>query len=84
MTTEELARELRRTCDRSPSKGKVTAIHLFGIRYAAELEASHVSVQKVAELGAEHNYGSEIHKGMNLAKYVELNDDAMARYWAPQ
>jgi hypothetical protein len=52
----------------------VTAIHLFGIEYASELEG--VSINDVAELGTGHrSYGTEIRKGLRLAKYVDLKQD---------
>ncbi len=44
---------------------------LFGIRYAAELDASHVSITRVAEISGLESYRKEIRIGMQLAKYVE-------------
>lgn len=50
--------------------------HLFGIRYAAELDRfSPASV--VERVGLQRAYGTEVNQGRNLAKYVELKPQVM-------
>lgn len=71
MDIEQLAYELRKMYDTAPRGEKVTHIHLFGIEYAAELTRfAPASVAERAGIG--RNYGTEINKGRNLAKYVDL------------
>ena len=46
-------------------------VHLFGIKYAAEL--SRFSTENVARrAGLGKGHASEVNKGRNLAKYVTL------------
>ena len=48
---------------------KVVNIHLFGIKYAAQLRG--MSVPEIAaRADISPTYVTEIHKGMKLAKYV--------------
>ena len=56
----------------------VTACILYGIRYADQLEGriSARFVQLVQQAGLPANYASEMHRGVNLARYVPLIDDA--------
>ena len=71
MDIEQLADELRKMYDTAPRGEQVTRIHLFGIKYAAELgRFAPASVAERAGIG--RSYGTEINKGRNLAKYVEL------------
>jgi hypothetical protein len=71
MTTEQLANELRDAYGRAPRGDKVVAIHLFGIRNAANLGGH--SAQDVAErAGIGRSFGTEIRKGMRLAEHVSL------------
>ncbi|MCJ7997045.1 hypothetical protein J5N58_21500 [Rhizobium cremeum] len=52
---------------------QVTAIHLFGIKYAEELAA--LSVPAILErAGMRPSYATEIRKGMKLAQYVTVRD----------
>ena len=83
MNIEELAHELRKMYDTAPRGEQVTHIHLFGIKYAAELARfAPTSVAERAGIG--RAYGTEINKGRNLAKYVELKpqerDNARRRF----
>ena len=50
---------------------KVVSVHLFGIKYADEIRD--MSVKDIV-IGAElpESYKTEIRKGINLAKYVEV------------
>ena len=71
MTIQELADQLREMYDTAPKGEKAAYIHLFGIKYAAELDRfSPASV--VERAGLKHSYGTEVNKGRNLAKYVDL------------
>lgn len=71
MSLQQLADELREMYDTAPKKEKAAYIHLFGIRYAAELDRfSPGSVVKRS--GLPPSYGTEVNKGRNLAKYVDL------------
>lgn len=48
---------------------KAVRVHLFGIRYADVI--SEMSSYEIAEgAGIQRSYGAEIHKGINLSKYV--------------
>lgn len=51
----------------------VVMIHLFGIKYASEIEASGVNREELAQLATSHSsYVAEINKGVKLAKYVKV------------
>ncbi len=76
MELQQSADELRRMYDAAPKGEKVAYLRLFGIRYAAELDRfSPASV--VERAGLQRAYGTEINKGRNLAKYVELKPQVM-------
>ena len=78
MNETELVERLRSMYRNAPNREKSTAIHLFGIRYVTDLASLHVSIERVAQLsGVGNSYGTEIRKGMKLAKYVELSDRAV-------
>lgn len=78
MNESELAAILRRMHRNAPYGERSTAVHLFGIRYVAELSAPHVSINTVAELAGLDKWNAEVRKGMRLARYVELNDRVAA------
>ena len=79
MNETELAEIMRNMYRNAPQGEQSTALHLFGIRYVAELNAPNVSINRVAELsGVGNSYHTEIRKGMRLAQYVELNDRVTA------
>ena len=79
MNETELAQILRSMHRNAPYGEQTTAIHLFGIRYAAELNAPHVSIERLVVLSeVGRTYGTEVRKGMRLAKYVNLNASAAA------
>ena len=81
MTVEELAQELRRMYYNAPQREQNTAVLLFGIKYAAHLPYGTSRVADVIRCSElPENWRSEVNKGRNLAKYVELNDNAAARY----
>ena len=71
MGLQELADKLREMYDNAPEGEKVVQIHLFGIIYADAL-ARFSPNAVVQRAGISSSYGAEVHKGRNLAKYVEL------------
>ena len=74
MTQEEAVLILRNMYSNAPRGDKVTMIHLFGINYATELVGLHVAT--IAERATGHrSYGTEIAKGMKLARYVQVRND---------
>ena len=72
MNVDQAARELRRMYDRGSRLQEVQQhIHLFGIIYADQLES--LSVQEVVDrAGIPPSHSTEVSKGRNLAKYVQL------------
>jgi len=49
----------------------VVMIHLFGIKYAKEIKACEESMKQFAvSAGLQESYGTEISKGVKLAKFV--------------
>ena len=70
MELPELAQKLREMYDTAPKGEKALRVHLFGIKYAAEL--SRIPPGAVAKRAGLDNYGVEINKARNLAKYVTL------------
>ncbi|EAQ45021.1 hypothetical protein MED193_04306 [Roseobacter sp. MED193] len=73
MAFEALVLGLRELHSEAPKGEKVTAIHLFGIRYSAELSTFTMSdLSKIAEnAGLSPKYGTEIRKMVRLSRYVE-------------
>lgn len=71
MQIDKLGKMLADSLEKA-SKGDVAVtIHLFGIRYADEIGSSANQVAIAA--GISEKYGTELRKGMKLAKYVTLN-----------
>ena len=69
MSLDELAEKLRSMWEAAPSGGKTPMVHLFGVRYAHELEG--MDLAAIAELaGRPRSMGTEIRKGRALAQYV--------------
>ena len=75
MTVDEAARILRGMYDAGEGRGlMVTAIHLFGIRYADDL--SRLSIKEILlHAGMRDTYQTEVYKGMRLAGYVKVVND---------
>jgi hypothetical protein len=70
MNISEMTRLLREMYD-DPTTDKAVSIHLFGIKFASELDGMPLKEILVkAELPV--SYVTEINKGRNLAKYVTL------------
>lgn len=71
MDSQQLADELGRMYNTAPRGEQVTMIHLFGIKYANELRGLGLS-DLAEQAGISRSYGTEINKGRNLARYVQL------------
>lgn len=55
----------------SPEGETVAMIHLFGIKYAKDIQACEESMKQFATAaGLNESYGTEIAKGVKLAQYV--------------
>ena len=64
---------LRQMYDQAPKGEMATQIHLFGVKYARELEL--LSLKDVVEqAGISGSYVTEVNKGKNLAKYVTVRE----------
>ena len=73
MNIDEAAKILRSAYRRAPERRQMTALHLFGIKYADEL-ASMPLEQLVEKAGIRPSLHVELNKGRNLAQYVDLKD----------
>ena len=69
MTLEEAGRKLREMYDAAPDGEQVAHIHLFGIKYADELDDL-TNMGIVRQAGMRESYHTEVAKGRKLAKYV--------------
>lgn len=55
----------------APEGEAVAMIHLFGIRFAREIQGCDESIRQFAiSAGISESYGTEIAKGVKLAQYV--------------
>lgn len=71
MTLDELGRTLRRMYDEAPRGYKMANIHLFGIKYASQIEnGGFTSSEIIRSSGIKDSFKTEISKGIKLAKYV--------------
>jgi len=71
MTLQELGQKLNEMYFNSEDGEAVAMIHLFGIKYASEINRSGESkaaIAKAADIRA--SYATEISKGVKLAKFV--------------
>jgi hypothetical protein len=68
---EEAARILSDMYKKALQKEKALSIHLFGVMYANEIR-NIPSASLALRAGLKKSYGTEIRKGINLAKYVEI------------
>ena len=74
MNEAEAIATLREMYQTAPDGEMVTQIHLFGVKYAHEL--SGFDLYHLAERATVHrSYGTEIAKGIRLAKYVQPRED---------
>ena len=75
MTPQALVEELKRMHREGKASREAGAmVILFGIKYADEIAACGVKKARLAKLAIPHSneYGTEIGKGMKLARYVRL------------
>jgi 5-methylcytosine-specific restriction protein B len=73
MTIQELAIKLKDMYDNAKTNEKVTMIHLFGITYGEIIRDNDFSIKDiVTQAQLNDSYTSEITKGINLAKYVNV------------
>ena len=71
MTVQELGTALSAMYNNAPEGKKATSIHLFGIKYAKIIQQEGHSVTDIIQnTKLSSSYGTEISKGINLAKYV--------------
>ena len=71
MTEDEAITVLRDMYSNARYGEKTTQIHLFGIKYAKAL--NNMDLKTIAQRATGHvSYQTEMHKGMKLAKYVEV------------
>ena len=71
MQIEEAAKILAKMYEKAPAKEKALSIHLFGVKYADDIRDM-PSQTLAIRAGLGKSYGSEIRKGINLAKYVQV------------
>ena len=71
MQIDQASQILAQTYQEALAKEKALSVHLFGIKYADQIRD--MSAKDIA-VGAElpESYKTEIRKGINLAKYVEV------------
>lgn len=68
-TVNELGNILSDMYNNAPKKEQVTMIHLFGVKYADDIQ--HVGIREVIEQAGIHStYRTELNKAVKLAKYV--------------
>ena len=71
MTPGKLGATLFSMYDGALPGEKTTMIHLFGVKYAAEIRDCGASVTEIVRLsGIDGSYNREVYKGMRLARYV--------------
>ena len=73
MTLQQLGQKLHEMYFESNKGVTVVMIHLFGIKYAHEIEESNASMKAIAKAaGIQESYGTEISKGVKLAEFVTV------------
>ncbi len=78
MTPDQLTRKLKSMYENAPNREWTTMIHLFGILYADELNElnkSGVSMKCITKGAVSSAYGTEIRKGIRLARYVDIKKE---------
>ena len=69
-TLNELGKILKEMYSNAAKKEHVTMIHLFGVKYAEEIQK--FGIREVIEQSGIHStYRTELNKAVNLAKYVQ-------------
>ena len=73
MLETELAARLREMYDGAKRNEAACQVHLFGIKYAKELQERGCPLKDIVQQsGISMGYLSEVSKGVKLAQYVEL------------
>lgn len=71
MTLNELGAKLSEMYNNAPKGNAVAMIHLFGIKFADEINKSNYSKKDIIEQsGISTSYLTELTKGVKLAEYV--------------
>ena len=71
MNLIELGKELKKMYENAQSGDAVCMIHLFGVRYARQINQVDCTAKDIAEqAGIPMSYETEIRKGIKLSKYV--------------
>ena len=71
MTLKELGSKLSEMYNEAPKGESVAMIHLFGVKYAIEINQSNYSKKDIiVQSGISTSYLTELSKGVKLAKYV--------------
>lgn len=73
LTVSEASGILKNMYDNAPEDEQKAYIHLFGIKYASQIEG--LSVAKIVR-GAElpESYVTEVNAGKKLARYVDIKE----------
>lgn len=75
MVKAELAALLRAMYDGAKRNEAACQVHLFGIKYAKELQECGCPLKEIVQLsGISMGYLFEVSKGVKLAQYVELKE----------
>lgn len=75
MVKAELAALLRAMYDGAKRNEAACQVHLFGIKYAKELQECGCPLKEIVQLsGISMGYLSEVSKGVKLAQYVEMKE----------
>jgi len=71
MTLTELSNKLSEMYTNAQKGEQVTNIHLFGIKYAAEIKQLPYSIADILkDADLPKSYQTEVNKGIKLSKYV--------------
>lgn len=71
MTLNELGKILKDMYDNAPRGDQAAMIHLFGVKYAAEIRESKYTPKDILRsVNMPESYQAEINKGIKLSKYV--------------
>lgn len=77
-SVNELAAVLKNMYENTYSKEKALMIHVFGIKYGEIIRDKKVRIADIIKYaGLKKSYVTELNKGVNLSKYVEIKSDIM-------
>ena len=74
MSADELGDELRRMHDNAPEGMQMTSIHLFGIKYARQIErlGGNACPNIYQRAGRKRGHTADLRHGIRLAEFVEI------------